>query len=65
MASVADERIIHMVTQLVSDDYKAVDMELGLCRFCSARIETNEPADLESHRADCPWFGVRRVLGLA
>ncbi len=65
MASVADQKIIHMVTQLVSDEHKAVDLELGLCRFCSARVETYDPNDLESHRPDCPWHGVRRVLGLA
>ena len=65
MAHVADQKIINMVTQLVSDDHKAVDLELGLCRFCFARVESYDPHDLESHRPDCPWQGVRRELGLA
>jgi hypothetical protein len=65
MASVADEKIMHMVMTLVADDHRAVDFELGLCRFCSARVESSDPHDLEAHRSDCPWDGVRRELGLA
>lgn len=54
-----------MVVQLVADDRRAVDFEMGLCRFCNARIESWDPRDLEKHRPDCPWDGVRKRLGLA
>ncbi len=64
MAHLADEKVMNMVIELVSDDRRAVDFEMGLCRFCNARIESGNPTDLESHRPDCPWDGVRRVLGL-
>lgn len=65
MAHLANEKVIDMVMELVSDDHRAVDLELGLCRFCSARVESSDPRDLERHRPDCPWQGVRKVLGLA
>ncbi len=65
MARLADQKVLDLVTALVADDQKAVDFEMGLCRFCSARIEASDPADLENHREDCPWQGVRKVLGLA
>ena len=65
MASAADQKMMDLVLQLVADDHRAVDFELGLCRFCSARVESNDPHDLESHRPECPWHGVRRQLGLA
>jgi hypothetical protein len=65
MATLADEKVMDMVMELVSDDRRAVDFEMGLCRFCNARIESSDPHDLEQHRPDCPWYGVRKVLGLA
>ncbi len=54
-----------MIIALVSDELKAVDFELGLCRFCHARVESNVVSDVEQHRDDCPWHGVRKELGLA
>ena len=65
MARVADQRVMNMVIELVSDDLKAVDFELGLCRFCHARVESSVASDLEQHRPECPWDGVRKELGLA
>ncbi len=65
MAHLADQKVMDMVMELVSQDHRAVDLELGLCRFCSARVESSDPQDLEHHRPDCPWQGVRKVLGLA
>lgn len=65
MARLADQEVLDMVVRLVSDDTRAVDFEMGLCRFCNARVEAAEPEDLERHRPDCPWEGVRKRLGLA
>jgi len=65
MARLAGGKVMDLVMELVADDGKAVDFEMGLCRFCNARIESSDPMDLEKHRPDCPWNGVRKVLGLA
>ena len=65
MSRLADSKVMDMVMELVSDDLKAVDFELGLCRFCHARVESNVVSDVEKHRPDCPWHGVRKELGLA
>jgi len=65
MARLAEQEVMEMVVKLVSDDTRAVDFEMGLCRFCNARVETWDPHDLEKHRPDCPWDGVRKKLGLA
>ena len=65
MARLADQKVLDMVLELVSDDMKAVDFELGLCRFCYARVESSVVSDIEQHRPDCPWHGVRKELGLA
>lgn len=64
MARLAEREVMDMVVRLVSDDRLAVDFEMGLCRFCNARVESCDPRDLEKHRPDCPWDGVRRRLGL-
>ncbi len=66
MARIAErQEVMDMVVRLVSDDHLAVDFEMGLCRFCNARIESWDPRDLEPHRPDCPWDGVRKKLGMA
>jgi len=64
MARLADQKVMDMVMELVSDDLKAVDFELGLCRFCHARVESSVASDVEQHRPECPWHGVRKELGL-
>lgn len=66
MARLAEqEKVLNMVAKLVSDDHLAVDFEMGLCRFCNARIEAWEPQYVEHHKPDCPWEGVRKKLGMA
>ena len=58
MAHLANEKVIDMVMELVSDDHRAVDLELGLCRFCSARVESSDPR--ERHHVEQPPR--RRIL---
>ena len=50
------------IADLVRDPLRACDAETGLCRFCLARVEDNNPKRIEPHSASCPWAKVRRLL---
>jgi len=50
------------IADLVRDPLRACDLETGLCRFCLARVEDNNPERIEPHSASCPWAKVRRLL---